>query len=97
MSNSSGNATANASINAKMGLFGWLTLLFVVLKLDPGNHLSSAVEDWPWWLVLLPVWIWFAIFAVGAVAFGVVFGIVTLADHFKAKKRRKERLARLNR
>lgn len=49
------NNTANASVNAKMGLVGWLTLLFVILKLDPGSYLTSPVVDWSWWLVFAPI------------------------------------------
>lgn len=32
-----------------MGLFGVLTIVFVVLKL-------VGVIDWSWWYVLLPLW-----------------------------------------
>lgn len=90
------DSTATASVNAKMGVFGWLTILFVVLKLDPGNHLSSPVEDWSWWLVLLPLYFWFVVFLVVVIIGASVVGIAELLDRRDAKKRRKARLARLN-
>ena len=45
----------------KIGLFGLLTLLFVSCKL-------AAVIDWPWWMVLAPLW---GSFLLGAVILGV--------------------------
>lgn len=85
------NATANASVNAKMGVFGWLTIIFVILKLDPGNYLSSPVEDWSWWLVLLPLYFWFVVLAVGVVIVGIIFLGVLAHDELKTRKRRKQR------
>lgn len=47
-----------------------LTLLFVVLKLNPGEHLTSQVVEWPWWLIFLPLW--------GPVALGLSVGVIIL-------------------
>jgi len=33
-----------------------LQIIFIVLKLNPGGHLDSAVQDWPWWVVFIPMW-----------------------------------------
>lgn len=37
-----------------MGLFGWLTVLFVAFKL-------IGIINWSWWLVTLPFWGGFAL------------------------------------
>lgn len=34
-----------------------LTIFFIVLKLDPGGHLTSRVTEWSWWWVLSPLWL----------------------------------------
>lgn len=44
-----------------VGYLGWLSLIFIVLKL-------TGYINWPWWYVLAPIWIPFAI----------VFGLLTL-------------------
>jgi hypothetical protein len=40
----------NTSVNSGMGLSGWLTVLFVGLKL-------TGYITWPWVWVLSPLWI----------------------------------------
>jgi len=35
--------------NGGVGFFGWLALIFIVLKL-------TKVITWSWWLVTLPLW-----------------------------------------
>src|SRR6478735_2316665 len=97
MTETKSNPVANASVNAKMGVFGWLTIIFIVLKLDPGNYLSSPVEDWSWWLVLLPLYFWFVVLAVNGLVVGVIFLGAWLVDKHQYKKRRKQRQNRLNR
>ena len=42
-----------------MAFFGWLTVLFVGLKL-------TGYIDWSWWLVLLPFyWLWALLLTAG--------------------------------
>lgn len=43
-------ASRDRSQSTGMGLTGWLTLLFIALKL-------TGVIDWSWWWVLSPIWI----------------------------------------
>lgn len=87
------NSSSNATVNAKMGLLGWLTLVFVILKLNPGGHLTSPVEDWSWWLVFAPVLIAWVILLVFLLAVGVIFGGVKYFDYRDAKRRKKDRQA----
>lgn len=42
-----------ASNSGGIGITGVLTVVFVVLKLVPGN----PVNDWSWWWVFSPLWI----------------------------------------
>jgi hypothetical protein len=51
-----------------MGLLGWLTVLFVGLKLT--NNI-----DWSWWWVLAPLWIPLGIVAV-VVTLGLLLAII---------------------
>lgn len=85
MAESSSSSTSNG-----MGFFGWLTLVFIVLKFNPGSHLDSPVEDWSWWWVLSPLWISFllVIFILG----GILLGTVTMDR--RDRKRRQAALAR---
>ena len=55
-------------VQGGMGLFGWLTVAFVVLKL-------TGFIDWSWWLVLAPLWAGLAIWAVIIVAAIVVVAL----------------------
>lgn len=88
--------SANTSVNGKMGVLGWLTLLFVVLKLNPGGHLDSPVEDWSWWLVFSPILVGFAFFLLCVLAIGVIFGGAALLDWFANRKREKDAKATAN-
>ena len=36
--------------NVGMGFTGWLTIVFIVLKL-------TGYIDWSWWWVLAPIWL----------------------------------------
>lgn len=81
-----------------MGLAGWLTLLFVVLKLNPGGYLDSAVQDWSWWWVFSPILVVWAIglgtlvgLALGA---GVCFLAAWLLDKRNQRKWRKQKAER---
>ena len=47
------------------GFWGWLTILFIGLKL-------TGFIDWSWWWVLAPLWVGLAIFAVIAILVLVV-------------------------
>lgn len=59
----------NGSASGGMGLAGWLTVLFVGLKLT--GHIT-----WPWVWVLSPLWIGFSI---GVVIFLIVFLVLFLS------------------
>lgn len=47
----------NNGSNGGVDFFGILTIVFIVLKL-------TGVINWSWWLVLLPLWIWAAVFVI---------------------------------
>lgn len=91
------SSSANASVNAKMGLAGWLTLVFVILKLDPGGHLTSPVVDWSWWLVFSPILIVWVIFIGVLLLVGLGFLVAFIHDEYKGRKRRKAARERFNR
>ena len=52
----------------KIGFFGTLGLIFIILKL-------MAIIDWSWWLVLLPIYGGVAIWLVVVIATIVVLAI----------------------
>lgn len=85
--------SSNASVNAKMGLAGWLTLVFVILKLNPGGHLTSPVVDWSWWLVFSPVLIAWGILLVILLLVGLGFLVAFALDEWKRHKRKKQQKA----
>lgn len=60
MSNS--NSTSNASTVGAVLVF----LVLFILKVNPGGHLDSPVEDWSWWIITLPLWIGLAVLALVA-------------------------------
>lgn len=45
----------NTTVNSGMGFTGWLTILFIGLKL-------TNIITWPWVWVLAPIWISLLIF-----------------------------------
>lgn len=47
----------SGSSGGGIGFFGLLTIVFIVLKL-------IGKIDWPWWLVLSPLWIYAIIAAI---------------------------------
>lgn len=77
-----------------LGLF---FLILFVLKVNPGGHLDSVVENWSWWWITAPIWgpvlLVAGIFAV----LGVTYLVAGWLDKRAAAKRRKERLERLQR
>lgn len=79
-----------------MGLFGWLTVLFVFLKLNPGGNFTTPVADWSWWLVFIFVWLPFLIVAVILAAFGIAWLVAGYFDKRAAKKRRAAAWARIH-
>lgn len=48
-----------------IGFFGALAILFIGLKL-------GHVIDWPWWVVLLPIWVPYGILAICLLILGIV-------------------------
>lgn len=92
----------NNHSSVSIGFGGLLLVVLVVLKLNPGGHLDSPVEDWSWWLVIFaPFLIGLAIFLAGLLMVGLIVLIgMTIAwviDARKARKREKARLERLKR
>ncbi|MDI9934737.1 hypothetical protein QM806_04610 [Rhodococcus sp. IEGM 1351] len=68
------SSNSSSSTSSGIGFVGVLTIVFIVLKLVPGN----AVNDWSWWWVLSPIWIsWLVVIAV-VVLIGVAVGIYKL-------------------
>lgn len=68
-----------------IGFFGWLTILFIGLKL-------TDQIDWSWWLVLAPIlwpiYVFVAIIAIGlaaALVVGLVIGAFMLYDYITRK------------
>ncbi len=80
--------SSNLSTAQKTGgisFFGWLTILFIGLKLT--NHI-----DWSWWIVLAPilwpVYVLIAILAIGfaaALLIGLVLGAFMLFEYITRK------------
>lgn len=58
----------NTTVNSGMGLSGWLTILFVGLKLT--GHIT-----WPWVWVLSPLWISALIF-LAIISVILIFAII---------------------
>lgn len=54
-----------------IGFAGWLTLLFIFLKLNPGGNFTTPIADWSWWWVLSPIWITFALAAIVLAIVGI--------------------------
>lgn len=53
------------NVNGGMGFVGWLTILFIGLKL-------TGYIDWSWWWVLSPIWISFSVVFFVFVVFWIV-------------------------
>ena len=62
MSNGNDNGTARGVV----GFCGLLGIAFIVLKL-------CGVIDWDWWVVLMPIWIPFAVICVLLMALGIAY------------------------
>lgn len=80
----------NTNTNTNVGLLGWLFLILLILKLNPGGHLTTPVADASWWWVTAPLWggvlLVVAIFAVG---FAVLFAVNLHERRVAAKARAK--------
>jgi hypothetical protein len=61
------------TVNSGMGFAGWLTILFVGLKL-------TGFISWPWIWVISPIWISFLI-ALGFLA--IILGIAVVSGIWK--------------
>ena len=57
--------SSNKSTNSGFGFSGWLTLLFIALKLT--GHI-----DWSWWWVVSPIWIGILVVFILIVAYRVI-------------------------
>ena len=84
------NNTQTVSLNTGGGWVIFATIVLVVLKVNPGGHLGSVVEDWPWWLVLIPLWlgiaIVLAIFLIGGI---IALVSVLISDRLRVRRHRK--------
>lgn len=89
-------SSSNTTVSAKMGLTGWLTLTFVILKLNPGGQLDSAVQDWSWWLVFSPILIMWGILLVILLGLVVAFFVALVRNWYKGRQRRKDAKATAN-
>lgn len=86
------DSTSNATVNSRgVGLLTGLTIIFVVLKLNPGGYLDSAVEGWSWWLVFAPLWGVWALILLFAVIAGIAYFIAYIKDKRRESKFRKAR------
>ena len=94
MSNATSSSTASA--NTGMGVVGWLTIVFIVLKLNPGGYLTSPVVDWSWWLVFSPILSVLGIIFALLLFAGMAFGASSLIDRHKRNKRKKDAKATAN-
>ncbi len=68
-----------------IGFFGWLTILFIGLKL-------TDYIDWSWWIVLAPVlWPIYVLVAmmglglIAAIFIGLLFGAISLYEYITRK------------
>lgn len=75
------------------GVLGWLTIIFVVLKLNPGGHLTTDIVNWSWVWVLAPTWIPLAIVLTALFVAGVVWLVVKTKESNEEKNIRKARAA----
>jgi heme A synthase len=92
-------AENNNSASASVGV-SWLGLLgvvFVILKLNPGGYVDTAVQSWSWWVVLLPFYLGFLILLAIAIIALVAYLVAKQVDRVQAAKRRKEFNIRHNR
>lgn len=72
-----------------LGIAGWLTIIFVVLKLDPGGYLTSPVVGWSWWLVFSPIIVVWGLLLAVMLVVGLALLFAWLFDEYKRRKRRK--------
>lgn len=82
-------AEATANVSKGLGWTGWLTIIFVILKLNPGNNLSSDVENWSWWLVFIFPLSGIGILILFALGVGLVFAGAALLDWNSSRKHKK--------
>lgn len=61
-------ASSSSNSSSGIGFTGFLTILFIGLKL-------GKVIDWSWWWVLSPLWIGFAVFLFFLAVIGVVYAV----------------------
>lgn len=68
---------SNNNTSAGLGFVGALQILFIGLKLVPGNEVSglSGSEGWSWWWVLSPIWITTLL---AMLILGVVFTVLVI-------------------
>jgi len=60
-----------SSNNSGIGVTSVLTIVFLVMKLVPGN----PINDWSWWWVFSPLWIGFAVWLIFTTIVLIVFKI----------------------
>lgn len=62
------NSSSSATVNSGMGFSGWLTILFIGLKL-------TGYITWPWVWVLSPLWI-SALIVLSILAVAVIIAVI---------------------
>jgi len=75
------NSTSKPSTTFKssgIGFAGFLTIIFIILKLNPGGYLTSSIVDWPWFKwwgvsVFCPLLFSFYLFLGILGLFGIIF------------------------
>jgi len=74
------NRSSNSGTTGGIGFAGLLTIVFIVLKLDPGGNLTTGVVEWPWigWGVSVFCPIVFCFYLIGSL-FAIVAGFGLLA------------------
>jgi len=82
--------SSSSGSSSGIGFFGLLTIVFIILKLNPGGSITTGVVDWSWWWVLSPLWIPFClvmsiiVFVFVCAYFGV--GVVEIYRKYKNQK-----------
>lgn len=79
---------AKSSSSSSCGLSTILFVVFVVLKLVPGN----PVNEWSWWWVTAPVWIWFALAAIVWFFVCIIYSGASVMDSISSAFGRKKRM-----
>lgn len=79
MSESANKSSSSSSYG--IGFAGLLTIIFIILKLNPGGHLTTVIAEWPWFewwgvCVLCPmIWSFYLVFGI----IGIILFVMAIA------------------